>query len=176
MIQNGFNDRKRAIYQIQSWLRTLSATGLPIPSVVPDGIYDEKTREAVGIFQGLSGINPTGSVDYLTWLALRDDYRKAVASSSRSLPIYPFESPLSEGDVRLGDSFPLVYILQAMIEELSSVYVNVEQQKRSGIFDEQTADNVKRLQQVWQLPITGTVNKETWNMLAEAYNKNVTRE
>ncbi|MBQ8215587.1 MAG: peptidoglycan-binding protein [Clostridia bacterium] len=176
MIPKVYNDRARAVIQIQLWLRTLAATGLPIPTLVPDGIYDDKTRQTVAIFQGLSGIAATGEVDYVTWLALRDDYRRAVAAKSRSMPIYPFEYALEGGTVGEGDTLSLVSILQAMIGDLSSVYALPQEQRTNGVYDEETVQNVRSLQEIWQLPQTGRVDKETWNMLAGAYNKNLNKE
>ena len=176
MIPSGYSDKRRAVYQIQLWLRAIALSGFPIPLIVPDGIYDEKTKEAVRVFQGLSGVAATGGVDYVTWLALRDDYRKAVASGTLSNPIFPFEYSLEGNSIGPGDAFSLVNIVQAMIEELTSVYELLQSQKNSGIYDEQTEGNVKVLQQVWQLPQTGRVDKSTWNMLANAYNNSLGRE
>lgn len=171
-----FSDKIRATRQIQLWLRALSSFGFPIPLVVPDGIYGELTREAVSIFQGLSGIAATGTVDYVTWLALREDYNKVVASTAISRPIYPFEYLFNNGQIEEGDETVLVTIIQAMLKELLSLYSILEEQDTSGIFDAATANNIKKLQAVWMLPQTGAVDVETWNRLADSYNKNINRE
>ena len=171
-----FSDKKRAIMQVQKWLRALARVGFPLPLVVPDGIYTDTTREAVSVFQGLSGLATTGTVDYVTWLALRDDYNKAVASAESSRPIYPFEYEQNYNEVTVGEETTLVYMIQAMLAELVSVYTTLALQEISGVYDSNTAENVKKLQQVWLLPPTGSVDKETWNRLADAYNKNINRE
>ncbi len=170
------NDQKRAVNQIQLWLRALAAGGLPIPAVIPDGIYDEKTGEAVRIFQSLSGITATGTVDYVTWLALRDGYRKAIEASEASSPIYPFEYILSDGVIGQGQQASLIYIVQAMIIELVNIYEGVSDQEVNGIFDVTTSNNIRSLQKTWLLPQTGEIDKETWNKLADAYNRNINRE
>ena len=36
-------DRKNAVYTIQVWLSALYNSGMPIPYVVPDGIYGSQT-------------------------------------------------------------------------------------------------------------------------------------
>lgn len=171
-----FLDKKRAVTQIQRWLRALYSFGFPLPQVVPDGIYDDLTREAVSVFQGLSGLATTGTVDYVTWLALRDDYNKVIASTAVSLPIYPFEYLLDDQQIRGGDESVIVYIVQSMLAELLLVYSDLQGQEINGVFDNATVENVKRLQQVWQLPQTGAIDKETWNRLATAYNQNVNKE
>lgn len=162
--------------QIQRWLRTLSSAGFPLPMVVPDGIYDELTREAVAIFQGLSGLATTGTVDYVTWLALRDDYNKAIAASAVSRPIYPFEYLFNDGQISEGDETVLVSIIQAIVAELLSAYSSLKGQEINGIYDTATAENIRILQEIWLLPQTGNVDKETWNHLADAYNRNINKE
>ena len=45
-------DRKNAVYTIQVWLSALYNSGMPIPYVVPDGIYGSQTADTVRIYQG----------------------------------------------------------------------------------------------------------------------------
>ncbi|MBQ8236143.1 MAG: peptidoglycan-binding protein [Clostridia bacterium] len=169
-------DKRRAVLQIQQWLRTLAQSGFPLPLIVPDGIYGPNTKEAVRIFQSLSGLAATGEVDYVTWLALRDDYRKVAAGVALTNPIFPFEYTLSDQKVTSGDRASLVYIIQALIEELLLVYTTLVDRAPSGIYDEQTAENIRILQEIWRLPVTGEVDRDTWNSLADAYNKNINKE
>ena len=176
MIPNGYDDKQRAVYRIQLWLRALSSAGMPIRTLIPDGIYDEKTGEAVRVFQGLSGLEATGRVDYATWIALRDNYRKIVEENALTKPIYPFEYLLNGGEVAEGDTFSLIYIIQAMIGELRTVYADLESQQYSGVFDAPTVRNVQLLQETWQTPHTGRVAKQTWHRLATAYNKILNKE
>ncbi len=174
--QSSGTDRERAIFQIQEWLRGIERGGMPIPLIVPDGIYDGKTKNAVRVFQGLMGMGQTGIVDYATWLALRDAYEAALQKAAISNPIYPFECGLKDNKLILGDSLPLVSIIQIMLESLSTIYGDLEEQQINGIFDEPTSENIACLQGVWNLPQTGEVDSETWNRLADSFNKNQNRE
>lgn len=169
-------DKRRAVLQIQQWLRTLAQSGFPLPLVIPDGIYGNNTKDAVRIFQSLSGLATTGEVDYVTWLALRDDYKKVAAGVALTNPIFPFEYTLNNQRITRGDQASLVYIIQAMIEELLLVYTTLVDREPSGIYDEQTEENIRTLQEIWRLPITGEVDRDTWNNLADAYNKNINKE
>ena len=39
-----------------------------------DGIYGERTKEAVRQFQSVFGLGQTGVVDYLTWYKIQEIY------------------------------------------------------------------------------------------------------
>ncbi|MBE6672812.1 MAG: peptidoglycan-binding protein [Ruminococcaceae bacterium] len=159
------------IYEIQEYLRTLSRYGYEIPLVIPDGIYGSLTGNAVRTFQQLVGLPQTGRVDYETWQALRAAYEEVLRLSARSFPIYPFEEKLLEGKITLGNELPLIYIIQIILRTIGIAYQNLDNQAITGIYDQSTAENVRDFQRINGLPITGDVDKETWNRLAEAYNK-----
>ena len=170
------SDREAAVYTVQEWLAALKNCGMPLPDVVPDGIFGERTKEAVSVFQGLKKLEQTGAVDYATWTALYDAYLEARKSVCRPAAIRPFERRLCGGKLCRGDRMPLIYILQAMIEELSSVYELPESVEMNGVLDEKTGSDIRALQKLWGLPPTGEIDKETWNMLADCYNALALRE
>lgn len=169
-------DKERAIFQVQEWLRGIERGGMPIPLIVPDGIYSQQTKDAVRIFQGLMGLAQTGIVDYATWLALRDAYENAVKKTLTSNPIYPFECGLKDNKLTMGDTMPLVTIVQMIIETLTLIYDDLAEQQINGVYDDLTAQNIACLQRLWNLPQTGEVDFDTWNKLADSYNKNQNRE
>ena len=45
-----------------------------LPSIAADGIYGEKTKEAVRKFQSVFGLPSTGIVDYPTWYEIQEIY------------------------------------------------------------------------------------------------------
>ena len=59
------------VRDIQHMLNVLSFTHPAIPRLVEDGVFGERTLEAVMIFQRDFGLPVTGVVDYETWLAIR---------------------------------------------------------------------------------------------------------
>ncbi len=170
------DDRKRAVRQAQEWLYGIALDGMPLPLLVPDGIYGEKTRDAVKIFQGLSGIGQTGVIDYVTWLTLRDAYDGAYRKAEISHPIYPFEYTKRGEKVARGDRTSLVTIIQIMVETLLVAYNTLGNQPENGVFDAVTSANIAKLQEIWSLPSTGEVDLETWNKLADSYNKYLNAE
>ena len=62
------------VQQIQEQLNAISQVYTAIPSIVPDGIYGEKTKEAVKSFQMIFGLGANGIIDYRTWYKIQEVY------------------------------------------------------------------------------------------------------
>ena len=169
-IERNCNEKERAIWQVQKWLRAIAKSGEPIPMINPDGIYGEETKNAVRIFQGLSRLDPTGVVDYRTWCALHGAYNDCMNKNRDNVQISPFDCHLKDGRLRQGDEMPLAAIVQAMIEELRMTFDDLEEQKTNGVYDDRTARNIAAMQRKWGLAPTGELDKESWNRLAACFN------
>ncbi len=62
------------VRQLQEQLARISKAYPAIPSVTPDGIYGNSTRQAVQQFQSVFGLPVTGEVDYKTWYEISAIY------------------------------------------------------------------------------------------------------
>ena len=62
------------VRQMQEQLDRISQTYPALPSVTPDGIYGESTRQAVEAFQRAFNLPVTGVVDYPTWYKISEIY------------------------------------------------------------------------------------------------------
>ena len=62
------------VRQLQEQLQRISRTYPAIPSITPDGIYGNRTKETVQKFQSVFGLPVTGVVDYPTWYKISDIY------------------------------------------------------------------------------------------------------
>ena len=62
------------VRQLQNQLNTISKGYPLIPKVAADGVYGEKTAEAVRTFQKGFNLPQTGVVDYPTWYRISDIY------------------------------------------------------------------------------------------------------
>lgn len=60
------------VRQLQEQLNTIGNVYSAIPSVIPDGIYGERTKDAVREFQSVFGLPQTGIVDYRTWYKIQE--------------------------------------------------------------------------------------------------------
>ena len=89
------DDRKSAVKEIQRYLMSLAAENFRI---VPSGVFDVRTREAVTSFQRRNGILESGVVDYETFNALYENFvlvdekKKAMVGVGKTV-----DFPLSEG-------------------------------------------------------------------------------
>ncbi len=166
---NGQEYFNNSVYELQTWLRELHFAGYPIDLIIPDGIYDEATRAALSQFQRNEGIEETGIVDRATWDALYEAYLSALFKRSRPSPLYPF--PEGEGYVLSpGEVSDIVLIVQIMLGSLSAHYDDVYASP-TGIYDEETRGAIENFQRRSGIAATGLIDKQTWNHLAEMYNK-----
>ncbi len=62
------------VEQLQEQLNAIAGNYPLIPKIPVDGIYGERTQEAVEIFQEIFGLPRTGTVDYRTWFRIQDIY------------------------------------------------------------------------------------------------------
>ena len=66
--------RGNKVYQMQQQLARIAKSYPAIPAIAPDGIYGNKTKEAVEKFQSVFGLPVTGIVDYNTWYEISNIY------------------------------------------------------------------------------------------------------
>ncbi len=170
MQENMPNDFERdAIMMIQTYLRHLSFHNSEIPPVPLDGIWDRETRESVIAFQTSQGLNPTGVVDRETWDRLKAEYERSVALNSPPVRIDLFPRRPRGYALRIGEKSYLSAIVQHMLDELERVYL-FSSLSDSGTYDDVTAANVREFQARNNIPVTGEVERETWDALAIQYN------
>lgn len=150
--------------EFQHMLRLLAYSGYDITPVVPDGIFDEKTRSAVKELQRELGLEQTGIVDRATWIGGLEMYKRELAKKRLGVGIYPFANG---EEIKAGDSGDVVIYIQTMLKELSHVFRNCGEVEINGIFDEKTVRAVKAFQEYSRIPQTGIVDITTWNLLAK---------
>ena len=62
------------VRQMQEQLNRIAQAYPALPTITADGIFGEKTRQAVADFQRIFGLPVTGIVDYPTWFKISDIY------------------------------------------------------------------------------------------------------
>lgn len=62
------------VQQMQEQLNRIARNYPAIPTITADGIYGERTADAVRTFQGIFSLPQTGQTDYATWYAISDIY------------------------------------------------------------------------------------------------------
>lgn len=66
--------RSDKVRQMQQQLNRISDAYPLIPKIAADGIYGERTAEAVRVFQKIFDMPQTGVVDYPTWYKISNIY------------------------------------------------------------------------------------------------------
>ena len=161
---------KSAVANLQRYLRTLYYFDDALSPTPVDGIYDRATEEAVRRFQKSEGLPVTGRVDQLTWERLFDRYEKEKAFRRAPARIAYFPRVPPDYRVRVGEDQFLVRVIQHALQEIAIDFNFPAAVPQSGRYDEDTANAVRVLQRVSNLPEDGEVDRATWEELARYYN------
>ncbi|MGM9641723.1 MAG: peptidoglycan-binding protein [Eubacteriales bacterium] len=153
---------------LQKYLRQLAYFDKNIPLVPIDGNPGSVTTDAIRAFQARIGLPVTGVADRETWDALYEDYLISLENESAPSGFSPFPNKPSGYTIKLGDKGFLVSAIQYMLEEIS-VFFPIKPVEVTGVYDDQTQDAVSEVQARYLLPVTGEVNKLTWNALVRLY-------
>lgn len=164
MTENKASDVREA----QHYLRTISKYNPNIPMTVADGTYSDDTRDAVAAFQRERGLPETGEIDPRTWDELYKLYKEAALFFSELESISP--RAVGETPLTIGSAGYPVYIIQVMLNTIAQFYDNLKGASINGIYDNETAEEIRRIQTIAGLPETGKLNRATWNALARIYN------
>ena len=62
-------------------------------------------------------------------------------------------------------------MLQFTLDEIRLAYDTLPTFEMNGIYDDNTAMAVKEFQRINGLPVTGKVDRATWNEIASTYNQ-----
>lgn len=146
----------RPIESLQYMLRCLSCSDSRLVPVTPDGIYGPNTAAAVTAFQRCRGLPTTGRVDLLTWEAVTEAYGAVDFS----------EAPT----IRPGERNAHVRLAQSMLRGIRDTLGGLPDLEVTGQLDGPAVAAVRRFQQLCDLPVTGTLNPETWHHLQRLYS------
>ena len=161
-----------AVVNLQRYLRRLVIFDEEqnILLVPIDGIFGERTKEALIEYQRTRGLPVTGRAEKLTWDTLFTEYERDIRINDRRT--FPDLFPASPGNYQteFGDESAFIKFLQFILDELRISYDSLPPFEQSGIFDGDTSLAVKEFQRIHLLPVTGRVNRDTWNAISDAYN------
>lgn len=158
-----------AIFNLQTYLRTISFEDDRITRVPIDGIFDSDTERAVADFQRTRGFEETGIVDKPTWDAIYAEFKDISEKNDRSPAVNFFPQAPSNYEATLGEEHAFIALVQLLLRELSSIYDGFEDIAVTGKFDMATQDAVKIFQQASGLPVTGRIDLRTWNRLSRDF-------
>ena len=162
------------IRSLETMLRVIGEDDPTLPSVVPDGIYNQEDITAVSAFQRKYGLPVTGITDQATWEMIVEIYEDAVVRIGKAQPI---EIIIDPGKVyRLGDSDANLYLLQSMLIYLSLLHPTIHTPPHNGTLDAPTSEALAAFQLLAGLPPTGELDKITWKYLVNQFTLNANRK
>ena len=167
---NNHPNHPPAVANLQRYLRQLSYDEPTIPPPPVDGIFESQTGAALREFQRLRGFPVTGSADRETWDRLYADYRASLAQNSPPRPILIFDLDPAGYVMRPGTESFAVATLRYMLRELQHDYIGLSDLSDGSLYDDDTANAVRKFQEQNTLPVTGETDKDTWNAIADRYN------
>lgn len=166
---------KTAVRNLQKYLRIFAdgSEGSEIFALPIDGIFEGATERAVSEFQQRQALPVTGIANKATFDAIYLEYLRATDRKRRKYSP-DFFPAIPEGYVtEFGEKSPFVATLEFVLDELRVVYDTLPNFQKDGTYDGDTALAVKEFQRIHGLPVTGRVDRVTWNELGREYDNYV---
>lgn len=141
-----------------------------IPEV--DGIFGVETEDAVMQFQSIFNLPQTGIVDKATWYKLSYIYvsvKRLAELDSEGIKYEEVSKQFPE-ELYVGLEGNNVSTLQYYLAVIGAYYERIPPVDITGYFGSNTEDSVKAFQKVFGLPVTGRVDRTTWNDIYRAYD------
>ena len=162
------------IRSLQYMLNRLSLRYDFLPALVPDGVFGERTLEAVMLFQRELLRPVTGVVDRRTWDEISRAWSRLEREQAgpRALRAFPGEGR----QVAPGQEREFMALPQLMFRLLSYYLEGVSPDLPDGRHGTASEQNVRWLQERAGLPVTGVMDQATWDALARLYELFVVKD
>lgn len=157
----------RSVFDLQTMLRTMSFRHPWLPRLIPDGIFGERTLEAVMLFQREMFPPVTGVVDNAVWEAIVSAYQQCCTALAPPLPCNGF--PSRNYTISPGQSCVHLRLIQSMFLGLGCILEGLKKAEVNGTMDDSTVHNIRWVQRLNQVEETGVINQMVWDTLARLY-------
>lgn len=152
---------------LQYMLRQLAQRYPKLPELAVDGVFGEKTLEAVMRLQRELQLPVTGIVDRATWNAIRDGWLALEGEQTAPRPLRAF--PGERSNIKPGEEQGFLGVPQAMFQMLGRYFTGIAPHSVDAIHSPASVDNVRWLQRASGRPETGILDRQTWDMLSRLY-------
>lgn len=161
---------------IQRQLNRISDDYPAIPKIpTTDGVFNLETQNAVRAFQEIFNLTVDGIVGKATWYKI-----KFIFNSVKNLAELQSEGltleevlPIYQDEYSFGDEGLEVRTIQYYLAIIGFFNPALPPITITGVFDENTRDAVFAFQNQYGLPVTGVINRDTWNELMRVYQATV---
>ena len=144
---------------------------IPKITTVNTAIYDAEVERAVRKFQEIFELKVTGTVDKSTWYKIKRYYVAVKRLSELSGEGLTFEEASTPypGELRKGTTGIGVYSAQTYLNIISYFNPNLSPLPVDSLFGDLTENAVKNFQSAYSLPVTGIIDRRTWNKITSVY-------
>ena len=150
----------RAVRELQYYLYLMHAYDPAVPAVTIDGKFGSSTEAAVRAYQRLAGLTADGVVGRATWenlYAQANRLRLAGPVVTVNRMAYP-GAPLA-----LGAEGEAVLYYTVLLSRIAYYYDAVSSPGLLSVYTDEVETGTRSLQQFLGLPVTGTVDADTWD-------------
>ena len=155
-------DKKAAVKEIQRYLITISQVEYALPHVTADGFFGDQTRAAVTEFQKISGLTPSGAVDFETFNAIYRKQLEILQARDREKSVYLAQ----DYPLKRGDNNESVQMLNAALRILYGYY-EIKKPRDDGYFSADTLAGVIYFKKVFGLKEDGYADIEFMKRLSD---------
>lgn len=166
------DDLSENVRRMQLYLNRISVNYPAIPKIVAvTGRFDENTENSVKAFQRIFGLTADGIIGKATWYRIIYIFDAVTRLAELESEGIGYESlPLQfQNDLSQGDSGGQVVSLQYFLVLLSRFVDFIPEITVDGTYGQATANAVSAFQRYKGLPVTGRVDRTTWESLYQAY-------
>ena len=163
--------KRDAVRNLQRYLRRLSYEDNNLQPIPIDGIFGDRTEEAVLEFQRMYGLPATGRADRRTFDLLFDEYDRLSRTIDHAEKIDLFPRYPNRYVTSADEESSFIILLQWILRELGVEYDFLAPFPRSGSMDEDTSRVVREFQLFHGLAPTGQVDRNTWNHILREYDR-----
>ncbi|MBQ3199917.1 MAG: peptidoglycan-binding protein [Firmicutes bacterium] len=167
-----YGDFNNNVLIIQYQLNRIGQNYPAIPKIAPAvGDFNLVTLAAVRRFQSIFNLAVTGIVDEATWYEISYIYSvvKRLAELETEGVEYSSVSKILPTELSLGATGSGVELLQYFLSVIGLFNDTFPQVAQTGVYDAQTQQAVEALQQNNGLPVTGAVDKTTWDLIYDQF-------
>ncbi len=163
-------DNNPYILLMQIALNTIAVNYPAIPRITnPTGTFDEATQAAVRVFQAIFNLPVTGIIDKSTWYEIRRIYAAVTRLAElTSQGVIMSEIPEYIPTPGPDEIVPRIQAVQYFLNVLSVYYNGIPSVDINGVLDPHTRTAIMEFQKIFNLPITGLVDEQTWNTMFNA--------
>ena len=160
------------VRQVQIRLNRISDNYPSIPKIaIPDGVFSFDTEEAIRRFQEVFSLPADGIVGKSTWYAIQFIYnavKRLNELNSEGITLSEVTQQYTEA-LGPGSTGIEVQNVQYLLSYLSAFYSTVPNVEIDGVYGPSTTAAVSAFQQTFELPVTGQVDFDTWDVMYRTY-------